>query len=135
MRTDRRGFIGGMIALAIAPRAIIEAIPAAVPAAAPAVGLLHTGGTLKDLVAGAQDFAAAEYSNVFNRALETYQGQYAGKHDAYAPLLSQWQAQSNSEIRRTLAKYNASTWATSETVPVRQEPSRRRLLMFRRRAA
>lgn len=44
MRTDRRGFLGGLLALAVAPRAVVEKVPALGPqpwsivdAAAPAI--------------------------------------------------------------------------------------------------
>lgn len=69
-------------------------------------GLLRTGGSLKDLIGYGQKFASEEYGNVFNRALSSYDRQYQGAHDAFAPRLAQWQTLSNAEMQAVLAQYN-----------------------------
>lgn len=72
---------------------------------AAARGVLRTGGTLKDLVEYGQNFAAQEYGQVFNRALSSYDRQYQGARDAFAPQMARYQAQVNAEQARALAGY------------------------------
>lgn len=59
--------------------------------AAAARGILRTGGTLKGLMDYGQNYASAEYSNVFDRALQGYDRRYQGARDEYAPNLIEWQ--------------------------------------------
>lgn len=49
----------------------------AIQKSAAAKGTLLTGGTLKDLSQFGQDYASNEYSNVYNRALQSYQQDYS----------------------------------------------------------
>jgi hypothetical protein len=72
---------------------------------AAARGTLRTGGTLRDLVDYGQNFAAQEYSNVFNRALNVYDREYQGARDAFAPQYGEWQFLSASERTRALAQF------------------------------
>jgi len=72
---------------------------------AAARGVLRTGGTLKDIVEYGQNFAANEYGQVFNRALSSYDRQYQGAHDAFAPQMAQYQARTQAEIARANALY------------------------------
>lgn len=51
---------------------------------AAAKGVLNTGGTLKDLIDYGQNFASNEYSNVFNRGLDTYRTNRNNAADVYA---------------------------------------------------
>jgi hypothetical protein len=67
---------------------------------AAARGVLRTGGTLKDLVEYGQNFAAQEYGQVFNRALSSYDRQYQGARDAFAPRLAHYQNQARAEMMR-----------------------------------
>lgn len=76
---------------------------------AAARGLLRTGGTLKDIGEYNQNFASNEYSNEFNRALQTFATNYQGLKDEYAPLYGEWQMLSNAELQRVLAGYNRDT--------------------------
>jgi hypothetical protein len=82
---------------------------------AAARGVLRTGGTLKDLVEYGQNFAAQEYGQVFNRALSSYDRQYQGARDAFAPRLAQYQNAARAEQMRAMAAYdrewNAYTFA------------------------
>lgn len=73
---------------------------------ASARGVLRTGGTLKDLVEYGQNFAAQEYGQVFNRALSSYDRQYQGARDAFAPTMANYQARVNAEMARSMADYN-----------------------------
>lgn len=47
-------------------------------------GLLNTGGTLKDILAWGQNYAAQRYGDVYNRNYNTYQGNEGAKERAYA---------------------------------------------------
>lgn len=76
--------------------------------AAAARGVLRTGGTLKDIIEYGQQFGSQEYSNVFNRALQTYGTQYQAAKDEYAPRLAQWAAQFDAEKAAALAAFAAS---------------------------
>jgi hypothetical protein len=60
---------------------------------AAARGALRTGGTLKDILDYGQNFASQEYGNVFNRALSSFDRQYQGAKDKYAPLLAKAMAE------------------------------------------
>lgn len=55
----------------------------ALNASAAARGVLHTGGTLQDIVGYGQDYASQEYQNAYNRALQTHEQDYRGAHDKY----------------------------------------------------
>lgn len=72
-------------------------------------GVLRSGGTLKDLLEYGQNFASNEYQQEFNRALATFQTQYTGAKDEYAPMLAEWQMLSNAELQAALAAYNRGT--------------------------
>lgn len=72
---------------------------------AAARGTLRTGGTMKGLIEHGQNFAAAEYANVHNRALSEYDRRYAGARDSFAPRLAQWQMLSQAELAAALAQY------------------------------
>lgn len=76
---------------------------------AAAKGLLRTGGTLKDLAQWNQDFAAQEYQNVANRALQSFDRRYQGAKDTYAPLLAEWSMLSNANLQKALAQYARGT--------------------------
>ena len=73
---------------------------------AAARGVLRTGGTLKDIAEYGQNFAAQEYTNVFNRALQAYDRKYAGARDAFAPQMAQYQMRGQAEIQAALAAFN-----------------------------
>jgi len=77
----------------------------ALEASAAARGTLRTGGTLKNIIEYGQQFGAQEYSNVFNRALQTYGTKYQGAKDMYAPLLAQYELQFGAEQAKALAEY------------------------------
>lgn len=47
-------------------------------------GLLNTGGTLKDILAWGQNYAAQRYGDVYNRNYNTWQGNEGAKERAYA---------------------------------------------------
>lgn len=47
-------------------------------------GLLNTGGTLKDILAWGQNYAAQRYGDVYNRSYNTFQGNEGAKERAYA---------------------------------------------------
>lgn len=68
-------------------------------------GVLRTGGTLKDIIDYNQNFASNEYSNDFNRAAQTYQLNYTGQHDAFAPQLAAYQLKGQAETAAVLAQY------------------------------
>lgn len=51
---------------------------------AAAKGLLNTGGTLKDILAWGQNYAAQRYGDVYNRNYNTFQGNEGAKERAYA---------------------------------------------------
>ena len=72
---------------------------------AAARGVLRTGGTLKDFIDYGQNFASAEYSNVFNRALQEYDRKYQGARDQFAPMLAQWQTRADLEKAAGLAAF------------------------------
>lgn len=57
-------------------------------------GLLHTGGTFKDLINYGQNFASQEYGNVFSRAMQEYQ-----------PKVQEWQTLTGLEQSRGLASF------------------------------
>lgn len=81
----------------------------AVEHSAAAKGLLRTGGTLKDITDYGQNFASQEYGNVYNRALQSFDRQYRGRHDEYAPLLAQWQMGAQAQLAKALAQYGRYT--------------------------
>lgn len=62
-------------------------------------GVLRTGGTLKDILAFGQNFAAQEYSSVFNRALQSYDRTLQASQAEFAPLLVDWQARMAAQQR------------------------------------
>jgi hypothetical protein len=72
---------------------------------AAAKGMLRTGGTLKDLMEYGQNFASQEYSNVFNRAMQSYSLGNERLKDMFAPQMQEWQMQSQAEIQRALAAF------------------------------
>ena len=72
---------------------------------AAARGTLRTGGTLKDIMEYGQNFAAQEYGNVFNRALNVYDREYQGAKDQFAPKYGEWQFLSGAEKARALAAF------------------------------
>lgn len=47
-------------------------------------GVLNTGGTLKDILAWGQNYAAQRYGDVYNRNYNTWQGNEGAKERAYA---------------------------------------------------
>ena len=57
---------------------------------AAAKGTLLTGGTLKDLTDYSQNFASNEFSNVYNRALQTYGTNYGVASDTYNKKYGQY---------------------------------------------
>lgn len=72
---------------------------------AAARGTLRTGGTLKDIVEYGQNFASSEYTNVFNRALNSFDRTYQGAKDTYAPQLATWQLRGQAEMAAALAQF------------------------------
>lgn len=74
---------------------------------AAARGVLRTGGTLKDLVNYNQNFAAQEYNNVYNRALQGFDRNYRAASDEYAPTITQWKTQAAMEQMKAQAEYDA----------------------------
>lgn len=72
---------------------------------AAARGTLRSGQTLTDLTEFGQNFAAQEYSNVFNRALQAHDRRYRGAYDAFAPLMAQWKMLADAEMRAGLAQW------------------------------
>lgn len=72
---------------------------------AAARGTLRTGGTLKDILEYGQNFGAAEYSNVFNRALQTYGAKLQGAEAEYAPQIEQYRMRFGAEQARGLAEF------------------------------
>ena len=52
-----------------------------------------------------QNFAAQEYGNVFNRALNVYDREYQGAKDQFAPKYGEWQFLSGAEKARSLAAF------------------------------
>ncbi len=73
---------------------------------AAARGVLRTGGTLKDILQYGQDYASAEYQNVFNRALSTYDRTYQAAKDTFAPQLLQYSTLAGAEQARAIAAFN-----------------------------
>lgn len=73
---------------------------------AAAKGVLRTGGHLTDVLKYGQNFAQAEYSNVFERALRGYGAYYQGAKDRFAPQLSEWTTKANWERQRAIAEFN-----------------------------
>jgi hypothetical protein len=66
---------------------------------AAAKGVLRGGGTLHGITERAQNMAAAEYSNVWNRALQSFQQKYRGARDEYLPNLLEWQTLTSANQR------------------------------------
>jgi hypothetical protein len=81
---------------------------------AAARGVLRTGTTLKDLVDYNQSFAANEYQNVYNRALQAYLTRYQAQRDMFAPHLAEWQQRANAEQQSGLAAFQLpyNIWST-----------------------
>lgn len=73
---------------------------------AAAKGILRTGGTLKDFVEYGQNFGAAEYNNVFNRALQGYDRDYRASYDKFAPQLADYNNRFRAETASGLAAYD-----------------------------
>lgn len=73
---------------------------------ASAKGILRTGGTLKDFVEYGQNFGAAEYNNVFNRALQGYDREYRGAYDAFAPKLAEYNNLFRAELASGMGAYD-----------------------------
>lgn len=71
MRTDRRGFIGALLAAPLLARLGLRPHSRALAAR----GILRTGGTLKDLADYSQNFAM-NYDDVFLGALRKYDAAY-----------------------------------------------------------
>lgn len=72
---------------------------------AAARGVLNTGGTLKDVIDYGKKFGAGEYNDAYNHAANTYQLNYQGQHDSFAPKMAQWQTQAQATAAATLAAY------------------------------
>lgn len=68
--------------------------------AAAAKGLLRTGGTLKNLQAWGQNFAAQEYQNVYDRALSSFDRRYQGARDEFTPRFAAWQTMVPVHVRQ-----------------------------------
>lgn len=62
-------------------------------------GVLRTGGTLKDINAWGQNYAGQKYTDAFNRALSSFDREYAGSLDMYKPLLTEWQTNAAAQQR------------------------------------
>jgi hypothetical protein len=84
----------------------LDAGQQALERSASAKGILRTGGTLKDFVEYGQNFGAAEYNNVFNRALQGYDREYRGAYDAFAPQLADYNNRFRAETASGLAAYD-----------------------------
>lgn len=72
---------------------------------AAASGRLRTGGTLTDVVEYGQNFASQEYRNVFDRAIQSFDREYRGAHDAFAPRLAEWTMLSQAEREAAMAAF------------------------------
>jgi hypothetical protein len=83
---------------------------------AAARGVLRTGGTLRDLVNYNQNFAAQEYSNVFQRALAEYGANYNAAKDSYAPRMAQWKEEALAARLSAMDTYDKSynAWALGQ---------------------
>jgi len=85
---------------------------------AAAKGLLHSGGTLKDILAWGGNFAAGRYGDVYNRASDTYernyktqffdpyQAAYKSAWDVFDPQFRGWQTQGNVTQRQGEVNWN-----------------------------
>lgn len=62
----------------------------ALNASAAAKGVLHTGGTLRDLVDYGQNFASQEYNNFYNRALQAYDRDFQAAASEYESQYGPW---------------------------------------------
>lgn len=76
---------------------------------AAARGVLHSGGTLKDILDYGKKFGQGEYDDSYNHAAQTYQLNYTGQHDKYTPLLAEWQTKAQAQAAAVLAQY-AQQW-------------------------
>jgi len=74
---------------------------------AAAQGTLRTGGNLKNILEYGQNFAAQEYSNVFNRALQAHGANYTAQRDMFAPRLAEYNNKFRAEQARALAEFQA----------------------------
>lgn len=77
----------------------------ALEGSASARGTLRTGGTLRDITEYGQNFAAQEYGNVYNRALQSFDRLYRGQYDAFQPRMQAWAFLSGAEQARALAAF------------------------------
>ena len=66
---------------------------------AAAKGVLRGGGTLSGIAERAGNMASAEYGNVWNRALQSFETTYRGAKDEYLPNLLEWQTLTAAEQR------------------------------------
>lgn len=80
---------------------------------AAAKGTLNTGTTLRDFIEYGQNFGAQEYSNVFNRALQSYMQYYRGAYDRHASQMNEWQSRFGANRDAALAGFQQqySAWA------------------------
>ena len=69
---------------------------------AAAKGVLRTSGTLKGILDYGQDAASQEYSNIFNRAAQTYGLNYTAAKDEFAPLYGSWQTTYQGDLQKYL---------------------------------
>ena len=72
---------------------------------AAAQGTLRTSGTLKDLINYGQQAAATQYGNVYNRDLSTFNTQYQGAKDEFAPQYGAWQTNTANQQAQWQAQY------------------------------
>lgn len=77
----------------------------ALQASAAARGVLRTGATLQDILKYGQEFAASEYQNVFNRAVQNWNIQQQRAQSQYAPLYGQYLNQFGAEQQAGLAAF------------------------------
>jgi hypothetical protein len=78
--------------------------------AAAAKGLLRTGMTFENLGDYGAQSASQEYSNIFGRALSSFDREYQGAKDEYAPKYGTWEHQDDWGQRSALAAL-ANQWA------------------------
>ena len=85
-------------------------------ASAAAQGVLRSGGTLKGLEDYGQQAAAQQYQNVYNNALNTFNTNYQGAKDTFAPQYGAWQTQYGGDLQKYLQQQNAalSQWTTGQ---------------------
>jgi len=76
---------------------------------AAARGTLRTGGTLRDIMDYGQNFAAQEYGNIYNRALQDYNTKYQLAKDQFAPQFADWQSKREAEQQRANQEF-ARQW-------------------------